>query len=167
MTPSGNPGTVVDSVRGLSVMGDVARYASVLTAPPAVQGCGHDHPPQWTERNVAIGVAEYSRYGGGPELREHVWRRLGAHRGLAGVLPGDTLPLTGDSLDADRVVSAVAAGACTVREPPADTVEERLRPPRPRPPPRGPRRLAAARNLYRRQHRPDDVDRIQQPLAAR
>jgi acyl carrier protein len=106
-------------------MGDLAQYASVLTAHPAVHRALAT-TIRHNGRDVAIGVAEYSEYVCGPELREHVWQRLGADCGLAGVLPVDTLPLTGDTLDADRVVSAVAAGACTVYEPPADPVEERL-----------------------------------------
>lgn len=106
-------------------MGDLAQYASVLTAHPAVHRALAT-TIRHNGRDVAIGVAEYSEYVCGPELREHVWRRLGADCGLAGVLSVDTLPLAGDALDADRVVSAVAAGACTVYEPPADPVEERL-----------------------------------------
>lgn len=106
-------------------MGDLAQYASVLTAHPAVRRALAT-TIRHNGRDVAIGVAEYSEYVCGPELREHVWQRLGAECGLDGVLPVDTLPLAGDTLDADRVVSAVAAGACTVYEPPADPVEERL-----------------------------------------
>jgi acyl carrier protein len=106
-------------------MGDLAQYASVLTAHPAVHRALAT-TIRHNGRDVAIGVAEYSEYVCGAELREHVWQRLGADCGLAGVLPVDTLPLAGDTLDADRVVSAVAAGACTVYESPADSVEERL-----------------------------------------
>jgi acyl carrier protein len=94
-------------------MGDLAQYASVLTAHPAVRRALAT-TIRHNGRDVAIGVAEYSEYVCGPELREHVWQRLGAECGLDGVLPVDTLPLAGDTLDADRVVS------------PADPVEERL-----------------------------------------
>lgn len=106
-------------------MGDLAQYASVLTAHPAVHRALAT-TIRHNGRDVAIGVAEYAKYVCGPELREHVWQRLGADCGLAAVLSVDTLPLAGEALDTDRVVSAVAAGACTVYEPAADSVEERL-----------------------------------------
>jgi hypothetical protein len=106
-------------------MVDLAKFASILMDHPAVRGAQVttiDH----NGRDVAIGVAEYSTYVCGPELREYVWQQLGADCGLAGVLPVQALPLVGDALDADRVGSAVAAGTCTVFESPADPLEERL-----------------------------------------
>lgn len=79
------------------------------------------------DRDVTIGVAEYSAYVSGPELRAYVWDRLGADCGLDGVLLVDAMPLSGgDALDTDRIRAAVVAGTCTRYEGPADAVEERL-----------------------------------------
>ncbi|SCF28974.1 Phosphopantetheine attachment site [Micromonospora matsumotoense] len=78
------------------------------------------------DRDVTIGVVEFSQYVSGPELRSYVWDRLGADCGLDGVLLVDAMPLTGDALDIEYVRSAVIAGTCTLFEGPVDHVEERL-----------------------------------------
>lgn len=106
-------------------MVNLADFESVLLEHPAVRRASVttvDHDG----RDVVIGAVEYAHYVPGPELREFVWRRLGADCGLDGVLPVQALPLVGDVLDVDRVRSAVVTGECTVFESPADPVEERL-----------------------------------------
>lgn len=103
----------------------LAELASTLLGHPAVRDAQattirHD------DRDVTIGVVEFSQYVSGPELRGYVWDRLGAGCGLDGVLLVDAMPLAGNTLDTDCVRSAVIAGTCTLFEGPVDGVEERL-----------------------------------------
>ncbi|WP_405431313.1 phosphopantetheine-binding protein [Micromonospora sp. NBC_00617] len=103
----------------------LAELASTLLGHPAVRDARattirHD------DRDVTIGVVEFSQYVSGPELRGYVWDRLGAGCGLDGVLLVDTMPLAGNMLDTEYVRSAVIAGTCTLFEGPVDGVEERL-----------------------------------------
>jgi acyl carrier protein len=77
-------------------------------------------------QDVTIAAAELSEYLSGPILREYVRQQLGEGNGLAGVLTVERIPMTGDSVDVEYIMAAVADGRCTLFEDPRDDVERRL-----------------------------------------
>lgn len=102
-----------------------SEIAEVLAAHPGVRRA-EVATVRHNGRDVVIAAVEVDEYQSGPFLREHVRLRLGEDNGLAGVLTVERIPMTGDSVDVECLMSAVTDGRCTLFEYPRDDVERRL-----------------------------------------
>lgn len=102
-----------------------SEIAKVLAEHPGVRRAEVTVAPH-NGQDVVIAAVELSEYLSGPILREYVRQQLGEDNGLAGVLTVERIPVTGDSVDVEYLMSAVADGRCTLFADPRDDVERRL-----------------------------------------
>lgn len=98
-------------------MASLSEMSEILLAHPAVTRA--DTTDVGGPVIAVVGVREYVS---GVLLRDHVFERLGADCGLAGVLPVEGTPV----VDAAYVAAAVEDGRCALFEGPRDDVERRL-----------------------------------------